>query len=215
MTQDDEEQRFADLMARGAELEQALENNEDEVLRANLGAVHDQIVAIVDRQLEIAVRPHVNSFRKMGGSFDFSNAKNEFFANVLSKKSGKFWDIRTETKLIGYCTNSLKNIMRSIKRKQGTRERYLASFGPWADDTEAMFNDAYDVQFDEAIESLEQWKASDDADFPLMAQIMELKLYWEMDWADMPEHLGLEPYEVGRLRKKAQRLLKRKLDENE
>lgn len=220
-------QKHRDLSENMLRLEEATASEDvarREALRRDLKLTGEAIFELVDKYFRRELLPILTSVFGTGvvgakldedkrgdQSLRYSEWMQNFFVKILDKRPDAFWKAQTAKNLRVWSSVVIANMMRDYLKRKKRGQAILAELAPLIAEKQKYFEDRYETTFEDFLNLLAQWDASDDEKLRLMAAALRLRYVDGFTWQQIALDLGISDEQLTKIREQASRELKIKL----
>ena len=195
-----------------------------EALRRELKPIAEAIFELVDKYFRRELLPILTSVfgtgvvgkqlpeqRRGDQSLRYTEWMQNFFVKMLDKRPDAFWKAQTAKNLRVWSSVVIANMMRDYLKRKRRGQKLLAELAPLIAEKQKYFEDRYETTFEDFLNLLAQWDASDDEKRRLMAAALRLRYVDGLTWQQIALDLGISDEQLTKIREQASRELKIKL----
>lgn len=229
-----DEDRLIELLQQHCDLSQEMQRLKEatvpaditrrEALRRELKPIAEAIFELVDKYFRRELLPILTSVfgtgvvgkqlpeqRRGDQSLRYTEWMQNFFVKMLDKRPDAFWKAQTAKNLRVWSSVVIANMMRDYLKRKRRGQKLLAELAPLIAEKQKYFEDRYETTFEDFLNLLAQWDASDDEKRRLMAAALRLRYVDGLTWQQIALDLGISDEQLTKIREQASRELKIKL----
>lgn len=229
-----DEDRLIELLQQHCDLSQEMQRLKEaavpaditrrEALRRELKPIAEAIFELVDKYFRRELLPILTSVfgtgvvgkqlpeqRRGDQSLRYTEWMQNFFVKMLDKRPDAFWKAQTAKNLRVWSSVVIANMMRDYLKRKSRGQKLLAELAPLIAEKQKYFEDRYETTFEDFLNLLAQWDASDDEKRRLMAAALRLRYVDGLTWQQIALDLGISDEQLTKIREQASRELKIKL----
>lgn len=183
--------------------------------------IERQIIELVDHYFRQALRPVMTRVFGAGvarsdcdTSVRYTTMVHDFFVKVLEKRPDAFWKARTARDLRTWASVVMRNQMLDYlsRRRRGTH--ILQEMAPLIEQRQQHFEERFQLDFEETLNTLNAWELSEDRDRRLFALVLRHRYVDGMPYDQIADQIGYDRGELKplyRLRDQAVKALQKSL----
>lgn len=215
---------LSDEMQRLKEANVPADTTRREALRRELKPIAEAIFELVDKYFRRELLPILTNVfgtgvvgkqlpeqRRGDQSLRYTEWMQNFFVKMLDKRPDAFWKAQTAKNLRVWSSVVIANMMRDYLKRKRRGQKLLAELAPLIAEKQKYFEDRYETTFEDFLNLLAQWDASDDEKRRLMAAALRLRYVDGLTWQQIALDLGISDEQLTKIREQASRELKIKL----